>query len=139
MQAMAGHVLLVALAALSLLHLYWGLGGRRGLDQALPRRPGKPLRYPAPIVTLCVAAGLAACALPVSECMGYSHLVPRILGRTGARVLAAVFFLRAIGDFRFVGFSKRIRDTEFARWDSRVYSPFCLFLSVCFVLVSFRP
>ena len=38
--------------------------------------------------------------------------------------------LRAIGDFRYVGFFKRVRDSSFARLDTLAYSPLCAGLAV---------
>lgn len=46
------------------------------------------------------------------------------------RGLAVVLFLRAIGDFRLVGFFKQIRDTRFARLDTILYSPLCLVMAI---------
>ena len=45
-------------------------------------------------------------------------------------LMAAVFALRAVGDFRCVGFFKRVKDTPFAVWDSRLFSPLCGILSL---------
>ena len=42
----------------------------------------------------------------------------------------AVTTVRAVGDRKYVGFFKRVRDTEFARRDSRIYSPLCLLLGL---------
>jgi hypothetical protein len=38
--------------------------------------------------------------------------------------------LRALGEFRYIGFFKRVRGTPFARMDSRYYSPLALLLGV---------
>ncbi len=43
----------------------------------------------------------------------------------------------AIGDFRLVGFWKRIRDSRFARLDTAVYSPLCLVLAIGSAVVGF--
>ena len=37
---------------------------------------------------------------------------------------------RAIGDFKYVGFFKRVRGSKFARMDTLVYSPLCLLLAL---------
>jgi hypothetical protein len=52
--------------------------------------------------------------------------LPRGLFRLGMRSISLMFLLRAIGDFRTVGFWKSITDTPFAHWDTRLYSPLCL-------------
>jgi hypothetical protein len=43
--------------------------------------------------------------------------------------VALIFAARAVGDFRYVGFFKRVRDSRFGRLDSALYSPLCVFLS----------
>jgi Protein of unknown function (DUF3995) len=53
----------------------------------------------------------------------------------GLVVISLLFFLRAIGDFRYVGFFKKVKQTVFARLDSKYYSPLCLFIAVCGVVI----
>jgi uncharacterized membrane protein SpoIIM required for sporulation len=55
-----------------------------------------------------------------------------------AWLIAAVFALRAIGDFRYVGFFKRIRDTRFARLDTLAYWPLCAVLAVLIGIAASR-
>ena len=111
--------LAVILASLSLLHAYWALGGRWGVDVTIPVVEGRRAFTPGPLATWAVCGLLAlAVVLVVSR------------SRTGVWGLAVVFLLRAIGDFRMVGFFKSIRDTDFARWDTRLYSPLCLLIAL---------
>jgi hypothetical protein len=44
--------------------------------------------------------------------------------------VALAFGLRAVGDFRFVGFFKRVRGSVFARRDTWLYSPLCVLIGV---------
>jgi hypothetical protein len=53
-----------------------------------------------------------------------------------AVALALAFFLRALGDLRLVGFTKRVRGTKFAQWDDAVFSPLCLLLGYAFLFVA---
>ena len=48
----------------------------------------------------------------------------------GIVVIATLLLLRAIGDFRYIGFSKRYNNSRFARVDSRLISPLCLLFSL---------
>jgi len=58
--------------------------------------------------------------------------IPGLSGlvRVGAWLIAAAFALRAIGDFRYVGFFKRVRESRFARLDTFAYSPLCTLLAL---------
>ncbi|MFI5399795.1 MAG: DUF3995 domain-containing protein [SAR324 cluster bacterium] len=126
-------------AAIGLLHVYWALGGTWGADVALPARgglPGKPARFtfhPTPFGTLVVAVLLFLAAVIV---LGRAGLLSNAAPAThwifvvGTWVLAALFLLRAIGEFRYVGFFKRVRETEFARWDTQLFSPLCLVIAL---------
>ena len=128
---------------LSALHVYWALGGRRGLSAALPQRqPGGPAAFsPGPPLTFAVATVLALGGMVSLGLGGWlqPQLVPdawlRVLGAAGA----AAFGARAVGDFRLVGFFKKVRGTLFARWDTALHSPLCALLSLGWLLLAVRP
>jgi hypothetical protein len=123
--------LIAVFLCLSALHFYWLLGGRAGLRAAIPEIDGKPAFQPSAIATLTVALGLALCALLIAATAGVLPLsLPGAVLAWVTRVLALALLLRAIGDFRLVGFFKRIHDTRFARLDTVVYSPLCLALAI---------
>jgi hypothetical protein len=112
----AGAAAAVILTLLGALHVYWAAGGSFGKGATLPTRDGKTVLHPTPMITAIVAAGLFTMAVLVAA--GVAVWVP-----------AAIFFLRAIGDFRYIGFFKRIRDSRFAKFDTMLYSPLCLLLA----------
>lgn len=119
------------LLALAGLHFYWAMGGRWGAASALPEHvSGQPVFRPSPLATGVVALGLLAAALVVLAAGWY-----RVPGLPSAWVepatwgLAGLFGLRAVGDFRYVGFGKRVRGTRFAMLDTRFYSPLCAALA----------
>lgn len=112
------------LTVLALIHVYWASGGRWAASQVTPKlATGQPLFVPGPAATLTVAA-LLLLAAAISA--GLVFLEYR---RWLMSAMALVFALRAIGEFRYAGFFKRVRDTEFAYWDTRLYSPLCLLMS----------
>lgn len=133
-------VLAVVLASISALHFYWAAGGRRGRDVVVPTRPsgsnpngasGLPVFSPGPLATTAVAVLLVVAAFVVLGAAGLLRLpLPDALIRFGIWALAVVLLLRAIGDFRYVGFFKRVRRTRFAELDTRLFTPLCLTLSV---------
>ncbi|QIP11746.1 DUF3995 domain-containing protein [Spirosoma aureum] len=124
------------------IHIYWGLGGRWGLRSAVPERNGTKTLQPGPFSTLAVAIIFGCMALfylykigrlPVAD-----SLIPDWLNRYGLWLLTGIFLLRAVGDFRYVGFFKRVRNSRFAYLDTRIYSPLCLLLSInTFLLIAF--
>jgi hypothetical protein len=130
--------LIAVFASLSLVHVYWLFGGRVGRLAAIPEIDGKLIFEPSLLATFVVAIGLALCALVIA---GTARMCTLPLSQTVltwmTRILAVVLLLRAIGDFRLVGFAKRVRDTQFAHLDTTVYSPLCLALAIGTAIVGF--
>jgi hypothetical protein len=116
----------------ALWHFYWALGGSVGLKAAIPEKNGQPLMAPSRLLTAVVALAIAAIAAVYAVAGADPFLNPVYAewAQTIAAVCGLVFVLRAIGDFRYVGFFKHHTGTTFAMADSRFYSPLCLFLGV---------
>jgi hypothetical protein len=130
----AGVAAIVILLLAAAVHVYWAAGGKAGKAAAVPTTEGRAVITPSPRGTMMVAAGLCVLAAAVALRIGLLRLPgltdDTILVRIAAWLIAAVFALRAIGDFRYVGFFKRVRDSKFARLDTLAYSPLCAVLAV---------
>jgi hypothetical protein len=130
----AGSVAIVILLTVAGVHLYWAAGGKAGRGAAVPSANGRAVIKPSAFATAMVAVGLCATAALLALRIGWLDLsaLPgnRLVVRIGTWLMAAVFALRAIGDFRYVGFFKRIRDSRFARLDTLAYSPLCACLAL---------
>jgi hypothetical protein len=124
------------LTMIAVVHVYWAFGGRRGAGRAVPERSGAPLFTPTRGATLTVAALVLAAALLVVGRVCYrGDLVPSWALATAVASVGVVFALRAVGDFRWVGFFKRHRTSPFARRDTWLYSPLCAALAAgCLLL-----
>ena len=124
----------VLLLLICAIHLYWGFGGKWGLDVSVPEQNGTRAFQPGRAATLVVAVLFGGMALfflyKIGQLPVADAFVPGWLSQYGLWLLASVFLLRAIGDFRYVGFTKRVRSTRFAKLDTRFYSPLCLVLGV---------
>lgn len=138
MNAVAGFNALVFLA-LAGLHAYWATGGTWGLMASLPAHPGGEAVFrPGRSMVWAVGAILLALAL-----LSLAHLLPGRLGRPTGWLRAADWAvasglsLRVLGDFKFVGLSKRVHDTTFARLDTHYYTPLCLGLAAGFAGLAF--
>jgi hypothetical protein len=133
------------LGAVVVFHLYWAGGGRKGADAVIPRRPleqgGAPLFSPSPLGTFSVAmflAGVLGLAAAVQQ--GADLVVPWAWTRVLLAACGLVFIVRAIGEFRYVGFFKRVKDSPFAYWDTRLFSPFILLIGIaCLVIAGAAP
>ncbi|MDP3580895.1 MAG: DUF3995 domain-containing protein [Ignavibacteria bacterium] len=115
---------------LSLVHVYWALGGKWGATAAIPETEGRLAFTPGKFITIVVATGLFLFAIISASNLGFftSWIEPSYF-RIGMWSIVAIFFLRAIGDFKVMGFSKKTRGTTFAKYDTNFYSPLCLYLA----------
>ena len=124
---------------LSLLHVYWAMGGRWAYEGVFPQNPAgeKPLTtQPSIVATLIVAGGLLLFALITLGNGGVfdGWLNPSYF-HTGLWVITVIFLLRTVGDFKYVGFTKKVKGTLFAQKDSQIYSPLTLGISVVNLLI----
>ena len=111
--------------ALALWHFYMALGGlASGADGAVPIIGGQPLFMPSAQSTVAVGIALLLFAALVAATAGLPVVgLPTRLLVWLSYALAAGLLARAIGEFRYVGFFKRVRGTPFARLDTLLYSP----------------
>jgi len=132
-------LLIVVFIGLAIIHIYWAFGGNLGKSAALPEIDGKPLFLPSAPLTFLVSGLLLICALFITVLANWVALPVTHKLTTGLGVLlAAVFAMRAIGNFKYVGFFKRVKGTRFARLDTLVYSPLCLLISAGVLFVILR-
>lgn len=128
------------LAMAALVHLYWAFGGRWGANAAIPQHmDGSRLFQPSPAGTVAVALALLVMAVFVAQYKSPWFSLPQWLLNIGMGILSAIFLIRALGWFKYVGFFKAIRTTRFGRYDTYFYCPFCLFLGTTFGYTSLQP
>jgi len=128
----------VVFILLGILHIYWAGGGKAGITKVIPVVEGTPAMTPGKLLTLLVAVGLMAIA-GISYALAYVELKSYLYGDYvvySGWFLAFVFFVRAVGDFKLIGFFKKYRGSEFAVYDTKYYSPFCLSMSAVFALLT---
>jgi hypothetical protein len=140
-----GKIVALALVAtftfLAALHVYWAYGGRWGAAVTVPVIDGRPAFRPGRTSTLFVALLLAAAGAIValrSNTISGQGAAPQFV-HLGAWTLCALFALRAVGNFKTFGFFKTTRGTAFARFDTRLFSPLCVAISIGCLLVSLGP
>ncbi|MES2734467.1 MAG: DUF3995 domain-containing protein [Bacteroidota bacterium] len=127
----------VLLIGIGLLHVYWALGGRWGIEVAVPEIQGKAAFAPSILATVFVAIALLAAAGIVLGRLGvWGSAMPSWVFYWGTWALASVFLIRSIGNFRLIGFFKKVTGTRFAQWDTFLFSPLCLFIALVLILVA---
>ena len=136
------HIVAIAVSAvflvLGLWHFYMAASGLAGMSAAVPSRDGRSLFVPSIPGTLAVGVVLIALGVLVLSTAGvFSPGLPRQYLGWMSYALALGLLARAVGEFRYVGFFKRVRGTPFARMDTLVYSPLCLVLSAGVAFIAY--
>jgi hypothetical protein len=130
------------LAAIAAVHLYWAAGGKRWFDPVIPQEGGARAFTPPRWITVMVALGLlgAASAVLAARGLGPAATLPFPVRRGAVGLLAVVFALRSVGDFRRVGLFRKVKGTPFAYWDARLLTPLCIALcAACAALAASMP
>ena len=119
-------------------HFYMAAAGHSGESAAVPSQDGKPVFKPSTGSTIAVGIVLLLFAMLVACTSGVLILgLPQRLLTWLSYALALGLLARAVGDFRYVGFFKRVRRTRFAKMDTLLYSPLCVLLSAGVATVAF--
>ncbi|SEB80056.1 Protein of unknown function [Pseudomonas mohnii] len=135
--------LVMIFAAISLMHVYWALGGEWAAVAVVPQVPVegglklRPAFRPRGWITLMVAGALLLISLLV--CLRVGWWVPAVSHWALQWLISAIaimMFARAIGDSDLVGFFKEVKGSKFARLDTWVYSPLCVVLGAGLLAVA---
>ncbi|PWN70221.1 DUF3995 domain-containing protein [Chryseobacterium phosphatilyticum] len=133
MNLFCNFTLTLILASIAIIHIYWAFGGSWGKQQAVPTTPtGVPLFAPGFVASFGVGAVLTCFIILVN--LGNSDYIPQKIYTSLLALVALIFLIRSIGDFKYVGFFKKVNETNFARLDKRYYSPLCLTIFILFIL-----
>ncbi len=139
MTKISGILLAVVFAALSLFHLYWAAGGTFGKAATIPTVAGRRSFDTSPLGTILVAVALLIAMLIITGQLGMlGEVIPEWIFKWGTWCICIIFLLRAVGEFRLVGFFKQVQDTEFAYWDTRLFSPLCLAIAAMAFIVVYK-
>jgi hypothetical protein len=122
---------LVIFILISLIHVYWAFGGKWGVEGVIPKLENKSgALKPPPAATLIVAGGILVFALIHAGALGLISVVTSDYLAIGLIIIAIIFALRTLGDFKYVGLFKKKRAGLFAKNDTRYYVPLCVLISL---------
>lgn len=117
---------------LAVIHVNWGFGGTYGFEKALPTtEDGTKVLNPTKRDSFIVGLGLILFAVFYLIKIDIILLdLPQWVVTLAGWLIPIIFLLRALGDFKYVGFFKKVRSTDFGKRDSKLYAPLCLFLGI---------
>ncbi|WKN46077.1 DUF3995 domain-containing protein [Tunicatimonas pelagia] len=130
-------ILCLIFAALAFLHFSWALGNQWGFSSILPTNEhGEKVLNPRAVDCIVIGLGLTVFSLFYllrTEMVEVG--IPEWILKYGGWLIPAIFIVRAIGDFKYVGLFKKIRQTEFGKRDTQFYSPLCLMIGTVGVII----
>jgi len=130
-------LLCVVFMVLALIHFNWFLGGEFGFSESLPTKEnGERILNPKKTDNVIVGVGLLVFSLIYLLKSGLIQVnLPNWIILYVGWIISAIFLIRAIGEFKYVGFFKKIRNTKFGRLDTKLFSPLCLGIAIIGVLI----
>ena len=137
MISMLSLLLFVIFTALGLIHFNWVFGGKWGFEKTIPTKEnGERVLNPKKVDSAVV--GLALCSFAMFYLLKSSFLnidIPIWITTYGSWIIPSIFILRAMGDFKYIGFFKKIKSTTFGKADSKIFSPLCLTIGLIGLLI----
>ncbi|MGA9639062.1 DUF3995 domain-containing protein [Flavobacterium sp.] len=125
---------------LSGIHFYWVLGGKWGVGSVFPTKPGdKNPQFPGVIPTSIVGMALFTIGLFYLTRVGILPIkLPYFLNQYGLKIIISLFIIRAIGEFNYIGFFKKYKETKFGINDTKYYSPLCLLIALLTFILDYN-
>lgn len=130
-------ILFLIFTVLGSFHFYWFFGGILGLEKVIPTKKNNEAIMTIPkIATLFVGVILVLFGFTYLKNLGItSFKFPVWLTNYGYWLIPCIFILRAVGEFKYVGFFKKIKNTKFAKADSQIFVPLCMSIGVIGILL----
>ncbi|MET3292933.1 UNVERIFIED_CONTAM: hypothetical protein ABID98_005630 [Brevibacillus sp. OAP136] len=127
------------LTVIGIMHVYWCFGGKTGTKQVIPTKNGQPLFKPGKIGTALVALlAWAGAFLLLVQAHVLEVALPAWIPTWICWAMVVALYIRVIGDFRFIGISKRYKTSLFAKYDSMIYVPLCFTMASLALIVMLR-
>jgi hypothetical protein len=130
-------LLSLILICLGIIHFNWVIGGKYGFSESLPTKEnGERVLNPKKIDSAIVGIGLIAFGLFYTlqlDLINYN--LPEWTLKYVGWIIPAIFILRSIGEFKYIGFFKRIKQTDFGKLDTKFFSPLCLVIGVIGIVI----
>ncbi|WP_298220898.1 DUF3995 domain-containing protein [Flavobacterium sp.] len=126
------------LIGLGSIHFYWAFGGKFGFARTLPTKiTGEKVLNPKKIDCLIVAFVLTLFGVfyAIESGLIVFKLSEWIISYV-SWIIPIIFILRAIGEFKFVGFFKSVKETNFGKSDTKIYTPLCLIIGILGITIT---
>ena len=130
-------LLSIILFGLGVIHFNWAIGGKLGFSVTLPTKEnGERILNPKKIDSAIVAIGLTAFGVFYVFKSGLIESnLPEWIMKFGSWIIPILFLLRAIGEFKYIGFFKSVNGTVFSKLDTKFFSPLSLLIGIFGIII----
>jgi hypothetical protein len=130
-------LLSLILIGLGVLHFNWVFGGKFGFSESLPtKKNGERVLNPKKIDSAIVGLGLVVFGIFYIFKSGLiDYNLPQWILKYGSWIISILFLLRAGGEFKYVGFFKSVKKTDFGKRDTTFFSPLCLAIGIFGIII----
>lgn len=132
-----GLILSTIFLLIALIHFNWGFGGRWGYDQSIPtNQNNEKIFNPKTLECFVVGFGLLFFVLIINiRINNIANPFPNWVVNTMMYIIAFIFILRSVGDFKYVGLFKKVKHSVFAKFDNKYYTPLCILISTLTIIL----
>ena len=124
----------ITLTFLAVLHFYWAIFGIKNPENVVPAVGSQQkVKTPGKLAAAFVGVVLLGFALVFLNKVILYFDFPWL--RYVALGIGFIFLIRALGDFKYVGFFKTSKDSKFSALDTRYYSPLCLLMGILVLIL----
>jgi hypothetical protein len=127
--------------AIASIHYYWAFGGKKWVEAVIPTKPGAEGKafLPGSIVTFIAATLFLSVAMHfILLSSFFTYPFSTSVANKVTWVIGVTFLLRGLGDFRYFGLAKKVKNTAFAKMDSYYYTPLVFLLGFLTLLLTFQ-
>lgn len=130
-------LLSLILIGLGMIHFNWVIGGKFGFTESLPTKEnGERVLNPKKIDSAIVGIGLTVFGIFYIFKSGLIEFnLPEWIMKFVSWIIPLIFLLRAIGEFKYVGFFKSVKKTDFGKLDTKFFSPLCFIIGIFGILI----
>ena len=137
MSTLISILLFIIFLLLSSIHIYWAFGGKWGQGAIFPTSYNNTKTImPGFLPTIIVAIGLLIVAIFILiKSTLLSIDIPLWIDKYGLWIITAIFIIRGLGDFNYVGVFKKVKDTKFGINDTKYYTPLCFLIGILTIVL----
>jgi hypothetical protein len=120
------------------IHVYWAMGGNWAKNAVLPVKDNNVKLFQPTVLSTCIVAicFLASGVFVLIKIKFITMSVPSFINKYGLWMIAIIFLMRAVGNFKYAGFFKKIKHTQFGRYDTKYYSPLSFIIAILTIILA---